>query len=105
MTRHKHTPGPWFVKSSNKTPIYVSPVDHQEQIDICNVTVTDEDRRSDLGEWIYSDQTKASSKLIASSPMLLNDLVSSGGPMLAASVFLFSFFIVPTAAKATGVLL
>lgn len=105
MTRHKHMPGTWFVRSSDKTPVYVSPVDRQEQFEICNVTVTDEDRRSDSGEWIYSDQTKASSKLIASPPMLLNDLVYSGWPMLAASVFLFSFFIMPTAAKATGVLL
>ncbi|HDS1728213.1 TPA: hypothetical protein QEM47_000936 [Pseudomonas putida] len=74
MTKHKHTPGPWFVESSDKTPIYVSPVDRHEQIAICNVMVIDEDGDSDSGEWINGDQTKANARLIATAPMLLADL-------------------------------
>ena len=67
----KHTPGPWFVESSDKTPIYVSPVTRHEQIAICNVMVIDEDGDSDSGEWINGDQTKANAHLIAAAPELL----------------------------------
>ncbi|WP_236237297.1 hypothetical protein [Pseudomonas faucium] len=74
MKNNKHTPGPWFVESSDKTPIYVSPVDRHEQIAICNVMVIDEDDDSDSGEWINGDQTKANAKLIAAAPLLLADL-------------------------------
>ncbi len=74
MTKHKHTPGPWFVESTEKTPIYVSPVNRHEQIGICNVMVIDEDESSDSGEWLNGDQTKANAKLIAASPDLLADL-------------------------------
>lgn len=40
---YKHTAGPWFVESNDKTPIYVSPVGRHEQIAICNVLTIDED--------------------------------------------------------------
>lgn len=77
MTKHKHTPGPWFVESSDKTPIYVSPVARHEQIAICNVMVIDEDGESDSGEWFNGDQTKANAKLIAAAPLLLDDLIDA----------------------------
>lgn len=81
MTKHKHTPGPWFVESSDKTPIYVSPVDRHEQIAICNVMVIDEDGDSDSGEWINGDQTKANAKLIAAAPLLLDDLAAAAAQL------------------------
>jgi len=81
MTKHKHTPGPWFVESSDKTPIYVSPVDRHEQIAICNVMVIDEDDDSDLGEWFNGEQTKANAKLIATAPDLLADLIDAAGQL------------------------
>ncbi|QKZ05875.1 hypothetical protein [Pseudomonas eucalypticola] len=74
MPEIKHTPGPWFVESTDKTPIYVSPVNRHEQIGICNVMVIDEDESSDSGEWFNGDQTKANAKLIAAAPDLLADL-------------------------------
>ncbi|WHU44510.1 hypothetical protein [Pseudomonas fulva] len=77
----KHTPGPWFVESSDKTPIYVSPVDRHEQIAICNVMVIDEDADSDSGEWFNGEQTKANAKLIAAAPALLADLVSAAAQL------------------------
>lgn len=77
MTKHKHTPGPWFVESNDKTPIYVSPVDRHEQIAICNVMVIDEDGDSDSGEWVNGEQTKANAKLIAATPLLLDDLTAA----------------------------
>lgn len=81
MTKHKHTPGPWFVESSDKTPIYVSSVARQEQIAICNVMVIDEDGDSDSGEWINGDQTKANAKLIAAAPLLLAGLVDAAAQL------------------------
>ncbi|ELF6206825.1 hypothetical protein RNI54_003655 [Pseudomonas putida] len=81
MTKHNHTPGPWFVESSDKTPIYVSPVDRHEKIAICNVMVIDEDGDSDSGEWFNGDQTKANAKLIAAAPLLLEDLVAAAAQL------------------------
>ncbi|MFJ4349409.1 hypothetical protein ACIPZ5_00760 [Pseudomonas sp. NPDC089428] len=81
MTKHKHTPGPWFVESSDKTPIYVSPVDRHEQIGICNVMVIDEDAESDSGEWFNGEQTKANAKLIAAAPLLLGDLIDAAAQL------------------------
>jgi hypothetical protein len=69
----KHTKGPWFVESDDKTPIYVSPVDRYEQIAICNVMVIDEDD-SESGDWINGEQTKANARLIAAAPDLLHAL-------------------------------
>lgn len=81
MTKHKHTPGPWFVESSDKTPIYVSPVDRHEQIAICNVLVIDEDDESDSGEWVNGEQTKANAKLISAAPNLLADLTEAAATL------------------------
>lgn len=77
----KHTPGPWFVESTEKTPIYVSPVNRHEQIGICNVMVIDEDESSDSGEWFNGDQTKANAKLIAAAPSLLADLIEAAATL------------------------
>ena len=77
----KHTPGPWFVESTEKTPIYVSPVNRHEQIGICNVMVIDEDESSDSGEWFNGDQTKANAKLIAAAPGLLADLIEAAATL------------------------
>lgn len=70
-----HTPGPWFVESDDKTPIYVSPVGRHENISICNVMVIDEDP-SESGDWINGSQTKANARLIAAAPELLAALES-----------------------------
>lgn len=67
----KHTLGPWIVEQSDKTPIYVSPLDRREDISICQVLVIDEDEQSDGGEWINGDQTKANAHLIAAAPDML----------------------------------
>lgn len=81
MTKHKHTPGPWFVESTDKTPIYVSPVARHEQIGICNVMVIDEDESSDSGEWFNGHQTKANARLIAAAPLLLDDLIDAAAQL------------------------
>lgn len=67
----KHTPGPWIVEQSAKTPIYVSPLDRQEEISICHVLVIDDDEQGDDGEWFNGDQTKANASLIAAAPDML----------------------------------
>lgn len=69
-----HTKGPWFVEQDGKTSIYVSPVDRQEEIAVCNVLVIDEDPDDDSGEWFNGDQTKANARLIAAAPDLLEAL-------------------------------